>query len=478
MQINVVWLRNDLRFEDNTALIKATQNALKTNKELLLVFNLDPEEFKENSFSHDYFFSALNKFSEEARKKDLKIFFLKGKLKKSFKTLLKEFPKITSVYFNSSDRGPSLVKEQAITDFLNKHKISVFSFQDKHLHSAKEIVKADGSFYKVYTPYYNKWIQIPKDPPFAFNLEELQRIIITDFSKKDKKAKKIFEKLLKKRTTNFEKNCGTTLANKTLKDFIENNLENYNLNRDFPSKDSTSHLSRFLTTGEISIRTIYQELTKAPLSNGKITFIKELAWRDFYNMIYHFHKNQKTEEIIEKYKTLQWEYNDSYFKSWQEGTTGFPIIDAGMRQLKKEGFMHNRLRMIVASFLVKDLLLDWRLGEEYFSKMLIDYDSASNIGGWQWAASVGTDASPYFRVFNPTLQSKKFDKEAQYIRKYIPELKDIPSKYIHEPAKYLEKIKTECNIDLKDNYTIPIVDHKEQRLKAIEMFKFHNEKEI
>lgn len=477
MLTNVVWIRNDLRFEDNTALIKAVENASETDKKVLLVFHLNPAQFKENTFSHDYFFSALNKFYTKATKQGLDIFFLEGKTKKCFKTLIEDFPKIDSIYFNSSDRGYALKRDEDIRLFLNKHDIKICAFHDKHLHSAQEILKNDESFYKVYTPYFNKWIKLPKDPIYKFSLEKLKKVITTDFSDNDKKAKKIFKKLLKKRTTNFEKNCGLVVAKKYLKDFIENNLENYDLNRDFPAKDSTSHLSKFLATGEISIRGIYQEILKAPDSKGKEIFIKELAWRDFYNMIHHVYKNQKNEEIIEKYRTLKWEYNDSYLKNWQEGTTGFPIIDAGMRQLKQEGFMHNRLRMIVASFLVKDLLLDWRLGEEYFSKMLIDYDSASNIGGWQWAASVGTDASPYFRVFNPTLQSKKFDKEAQYIRKYIPELKDIPSKYIHEPSKYLEKIKTECNIDLKDTYPLPIVDHKEQRLKAIEMFKFHNEKE-
>lgn len=188
-------------------------------------------------------------------------------------------------------------------------------------------------------------------------------------------------------------------------------------------------------------------------------------------MIYHFYPKQKDEEIIEKYRNIRWEYDESRIEKWKEGKTGFPIVDAAMRQLKTEGWMHNRLRMIVASFFTKDLLMDWRIGEKYFSEMLIDYDSASNIGGWQWAASVGTDAVPYFRIFNPNVQGKRFDPEGSFIKKYVEELRNIPAKYIQEPFKYAQQIRKECGIDIERIYDEPIVNHKEQRLRAIELFQ-------
>ncbi|MDD2391650.1 MAG: FAD-binding domain-containing protein, partial [Bacilli bacterium] len=211
-------------------------------------------------------------------------------------------------------------------------------------------------------------------------------------------------------------------------------------------------------------------VNKNKYSIGQETFIKELAWRDFYNMIHHYNQNQKDEEIIKKYRNILWSNDEDFFNLWKEGNTGFPIIDAAMRQLKKEGWMHNRLRMIVSSFLVKDLLIDWRLGERYFSEMLIDYDSSSNIGGWQWSASVGIDAQPYFRIFNPTIQSQKFDEEGLFIKKYVKELKSIPSKYIHEPYKYEKELRSQYGIEISEIYRKPIVNHKEQKLKALEMF--------
>ena len=176
---------------------------------------------------------------------------------------------------------------------------------------------------------------------------------------------------------------------------------------------------------------------------------------------------------MEKYQGIPWQSNDEWFTKWQAGQTGFPIVDAAMRQLQTEGWMHNRLRMIAASFLTKDLNIDWRLGEDYFSQQLIDYDSASNIGGWQWSASVGTDAVPYFRIFNPTLQSQKFDPSGAFIRQYVPELRDVPDYAIHEPYHFEQKLRTKEGIELKRLYPPPIVDHKHQRLQSIEKYKYY-----
>lgn len=469
MNISLVWIRNDLRFEDNTALIEAVKNAKKDEK-ILMIFYLDPKQLKPISYSHDYFFCALNTFYKSCLEKKLNIYFLYGEIQTCFSELIREFHKINKIYFNIDDCGYGAVRDSKIKEFLKNRNIDIIACHDHHINSANEVLKEDELNYKVYTPYYNKWKEKSSCLIQSIDYDKLQKIILNDFSNKSEDGRNKFNEILENIKNDFSKLTGEKIAKESLEDFVNNRLSIYDEIRDYPYIDGTSRISKFLSTGQLSIRQVYQSLLEAPNSKGKEIFIKELAWRDFYNMIYHFYPNQKNEEIIEKYRNIIWENDDEKFEKWKEGKTGFPIVDAAMRQLKKEGWMHNRLRMIVASFFTKDLLMDWRIGEEYFSQMLIDYDSASNIGGWQWAASVGTDAAPYFRIFNPSTQGKKFDPEGKFIKKYLPELKDIPLKYIYEPFKYAKKINKECKIDVEKIYFEPIVNHKEQRLRAIEMF--------
>lgn len=469
MNISLVWIRNDLRLEDNTALIEALKN-IQNNEKILMLFHLNPKQIKSGTYSHDYFFSALNTFYKNCVEKELDLYFVYGDLQDCFCKLLKEFGIIHKVYYNMDDSGYGELRDGEIKEFFRNHGIISMGCDDHHIHSAKEILKEDGSHYKVYTPYYNKWSQSFVALPQKIDYDRLKERILKDFSSKNPEGQNKFNEIIDRIETDFSKDTGEQRAKETLDDFVKNRLAQYDETRDYPYIDGTSRLSKFLSTGQISIRQVYQRLLQAENSKGKQTFIKELAWRDFYNMIYRFYPNQKNEEIIEKYRNLRWEYDEVKWIQWKEGKTGFPIVDAAMRQLKKEGWMHNRLRMIVASFLTKDLLMDWRMGEVYFSQMLIDYDSASNIGGWQWAASVGTDAVPYFRVFNPVTQGKKFDPDGKFIQQYVQELKDIPAKYIHEPFRYAKQIKKECAIEIETIYYKPIVDHKAQRLKAIELF--------
>ncbi|WP_311198589.1 deoxyribodipyrimidine photo-lyase [Jeotgalibaca sp. MA1X17-3] len=270
---------------------------------------------------------------------------------------------------------------------------------------------------------------------------------------------------------------GTKAAHQRLDEFIKHDLSNYKVARDYPVKNSTSHLSKYLRTGEISIRTVFDQVNRSENSAGKETFIKELAWRDFYNMIYATHPDQKNSSINPSFRQLEWENDEEFFKKWKEGKTGFPIVDAAMRQLKETGWMHNRLRMITASFLTKDLLIDWKWGEQYFQEMLIDYDPSNNIGGWQWAASTGTDSVPYFRIFNPTTQSEKYDKSGEFIKYYVPELKNIDGEKIHEPSKLSKEEQNKFGVIIGKDYPEPIVSHKERRKIAIKVFeqaKDHN----
>ena len=465
MPLSAIWIRNDLRLHDNTAFISAVEECRK-NK-LLMIFHIDQKQIKEGTNSHDYFFSALDTFYKECLKKQLDIYFLYGETEEAFKKLIKDFPEIKRIYFNYDETGYGMERDDKIIRLLKEAQINVSVYYDSHLHFSDEILTKENKNYKVFTSYYNKWKEEFKKPEQKMNINKLKEIIYKEFENKDLEAKIKYEKIIKNIKRNFNEITGEEKGRKLLHKFSKERLTEYEENKDYPYIKSTSHLSPFLSTGQISIREVFEKINNMPYSKGKENFIKELAWRDFYNMIYHFYPNQKNEEIIPKYRGIYWNYNEEYIGSWKEGMTGFPIVDAGMRQLNKEGWINNRLRMIVASFLVKDLLIDWRIGEEYFSKVLIDYDSSSNIGGWQWVASVGTDPVPYFRIFNPIIQSKKFDPEGRYIRKYVPELKNIPSKFIHEPFKYEKQLENELK---RSSYPKPIVDHKNQRSKALYMF--------
>ncbi len=469
LSISIVWIRNDLRLEDNTALIEAVNNTGKDEK-ILLVFYLDPKQLKRGTYSHDYFFSALNTFYQRCLEQTLDIYFLYGDLEECFSKLIKEFYTVNKIYFNIDDSGYGEMRDNQVKKILKKSNVGIMDYYDRHIHSAKEILKGDGSHYKVFTPYYNKWSQRLVRQVQEVDYDKLGKIILNDFSGRDREGREKFHEIVAGIDKDLSLLTGETVAEEVLQEFVHHRLADYDETRDYPYIDATSRLSKFLSTGQLSVRKVHQSLLEAPNSKGKETFIKELAWRDFYNMIYHFYPNQKEEEVVERYRTIRWDHDERKFEIWKEGKTGFPIVDAAMRQLKEEGWMHNRLRMIVASFFTKDLLMDWRMGENYFSQMLTDYDSASNIGGWQWAASVGTDAVPYFRIFNPSTQSKKFDPEGTFIKKYVRELKDIPTKYIHEPFRYAKQIDRECGIDIEKIYFEPIVDHKEQRLKALELF--------
>ncbi|MDN6627109.1 MAG: DNA photolyase family protein, partial [Pisciglobus halotolerans] len=295
-----------------------------------------------------------------------------------------------------------------------------------------------------------------------------QILIKKPISLKDKNQ---FNQFLAKQKYTKELQLGNQAAHERLDEFIKYDLNKYNEGRDYPLSNSTSRLSKHLRAREIAIRTVFNQISHSGNSSGKETLIKELAWRDFYNMIYATHPDQKNNSINPAFRQIEWENDELFFKVWKEGKTGFPIVDAAMRQLKETGWMHNRLRMITASFLTKDLLIDWRWGEQYFQEMLIDYDPASNIGGWQWAASTGTDSVPYFRIFNPTTQSEKYDKTGDFIRLYVPELRDITNLKIHNPSTLSEEEQTQFGVVVGEDYPEPIVSHKERRKAAIKTFE-------
>jgi len=469
---NLLWTRNDLRIEDNTALINAIEDSIKYDENLLIIFYIDPNQLKIGQKSHNYFFKSVDNFYNSLRKLGLDMFFLYGDLEKSFKKLIDNFPDISRVYYNCDEVGYGYRRDQKVIALFRDASIKCLGFMDKHLHQAKEIMTTNNTNYKVFTPYYSKWKDRTKNAELILDFSKIKMINYKDHRNKDSYAKGKYLEILKDIKEDFDGFIGEKCAKRILSDFIEERLSEYDKTRDYPYLKSASHISNFLTTGQLSIRTVYISVNEAEETQGKEVYKRELAWRDFFNMVFYFYPNQNEEPLNDKYRELNWVNDENYIDAWTKGRTGFPIVDAAMRQLNSEGYIHNRLRMIVASFLVKDLLADWRIGEKYFSDKLIDYDSSSNIGNWQWVASVGFDAVPYFRIFNPISQSIRYDKEGIFIKKYVKELADLPYPYIHQPYKYKDKIKSEFNIDIEKIYPKPLIDHNIQRQKAIELFKY------
>lgn len=472
MSIHVMWFRKDFRLLDNQALNLAIQQMTNADR-LVCVFQINPQQYREGTANHDYFFTTVKAFFDSHP--ELAVHYLFGDPLDSFKQLKNNYPDWDYLYFNEDESLFGYQRDQQVIEFCRDAGIHVSTKPDNYIHSAKVVVKDDGTPYRVFTPYYKKWLTLPVDLSNSRQADIGSVTIQRPQNDQQKSGENAMSQLITKSQHDFLQEIGEDVAMRRLKKFLRTGLALYEKNRDIPSLDGTSYLSPYLKTGVLSIRVIWQLLIDCDESIGQITFMKELVWREFYKMIDVYHPEQRTKELQLHYQQLPWRQNQHDLKKWAAGLTGFPLIDAAMRQLNTTGWMHNRLRMLTASFLTKDLLVDWRLGEAYFAAHLIDYDPASNVGGWQWAASTGTDAVPYFRVFNPTTQSQKIDSEGIFIRRFLPELRDVPIKYIHEPhlMSKAEQEKAHCLIG-KD-YPLPMVNHKEARELTMQWFKQHKQ---
>ncbi len=465
-EVYALWFRRDFRLQDHHALYKLAERLTESGGSWFGFFIVDPMFTEEIDLSNDYFFQTVEHFCMTCEKNSIPIQIMEGKPEEQIKKLLENVENIKGIYTNEDEWGYGKERDDRVKDLCEAYDVEFHSFLDYNLHGSYDICKKDGGLYQVFTPYYKVWRSIDKPQPYPVPIETLKEhhhlpdeIESTDFCQLLKRCELTWERM------------GEEQAYENAKQFVNERLGSYNDKRDIPSKNGTSRLSFYLRTGTLSIRTLYSLVEEESDSDAKETYVKELAWRDFYNCVLTQYPNAENEEIQDKYRGLEWHFNENLFEAWREGKTGFPIVDAGMRQMNSIGWMHNRLRMITASFLSKDLLVNWRYGEQYFARKLIDYDPASNIGGWQWAASVGTDAVPYFRIFNPTTQSKRFDPDGAYIRKWIPELNDVPKKYIHEPWKMNKSDQQEYGCMLGKDYPEPIVDHRTQREKALSLYE-------
>ncbi len=425
--INIFWFRRDLRLNDNAGLYRALKKGIPVLP--IFIFDtsiLDKLEDKKDrrvEFIHNAIQAIHSELIEF--KSSIQVFYSTPEF--VFKELIKTYS-IQSVYTNHDYEPYALERDSHIKHFLETNHIFLKTFKDQCIFEKSEITKDDGKPYTIFTPYSRKW-----------------KAKLTDYDVKAYPTQKYFSNFFK--TSSFQipslRHIGFEPSDlQTPSKIIPKSIvSNYTEQRNFPAIRGTSLLSVHLRFGTVSIR----NLAKQALALNE-TWLNELIWRDFYMMILHHFPHAAKNSFKPQYDKLSWRNNEAEFKIWCEGKTGFPIVDAGMRELNETGFMHNRVRMIVASFLVKDLLIDWRWGEAYFAQKLIDFDLSANNGGWQWAAGSGCDAAPYFRIFNPSEQIKKFDPKYEYIKKWVPEFGT-------------------------SNYPLPMVDHAKARLRTLAAYK-------
>ena len=425
-KISIFWFRRDLRLKDNHGLYQA----LESGKKVLPIFIFDEDilDLLENKSDKrvDFIVQTLQTLNSFLKSKNKGIKIFKGKPLEIYKKLTENY-EIEAVYCNEDYEPYAIKRDQEIADFLASKNINFHQFKDQVIFHKGEIVKADKKPYTVYTPYSKLW------------LNEFQKVDLQGFPSEKKLDNLLdipFEEL-KIEDIGFQK---TDLAFEVPEADLHI-IKTYEETRNFPAVKGTTQLGVHLRFGTISVR----KLAKIAKENN-LTFLKELIWREFFmQILYHFPK-VVNHSFKSKYDAIPWENNPEFLEKWKAGKTGFPIVDAGMRELNSTGFMHNRVRMITASFLIKHLLTDWRIGEAYFAEKLMDYDLSANNGNWQWCASSGCDAAPYFRIFNPDEQQKKFDPDFKYIKKWIPEF----------GTKYYPK---------------PIVKHKKAREKVLKVYK-------
>lgn len=464
---SIFWFRRDLRLNDNTALF----HALNESDTVYPVFIFDTTILEKLPSKNDrriqLIWDTLSEIQSLLNASGKKITILHGNPAKLI-PLLAESVHANTVYTNRDYEPAALKRDESVEKKLTASGIRFKTYKDHVIFEKDDILKSDGTPYVVYTPYSKAWHSkvVPKDYQHHESEKLLSKMASDYLSRSDAKSVRSLTDIgFNSVAVNIK---GTREKGLDFLDDFLSRIDPYGENRDFPAAKGVSYLSPYLRFGQISIR----ECVRSVVSNqseGAKKWLNELIWREFYSMILYKFPHAVSESFNPSYKNLNFSNNETYFKAWCAGKTGFPIVDAAMRQLNETGWMHNRLRMIAASFLVKDLHIDWRWGEKYFADLLLDFDLASNNGGWQWAASTGCDAQPYFRIFNPELQSKKFDPDGVFIRKYIPELKDMKTEFIHTPWATDQKTLFEAEKIM--SYPKPIVDHQKQKETTLQLFK-------
>ena len=424
--VSIFWFRRDLRLLDN----KGLYHALGKSKNVIPLFIFDTEiidSLPENDARVEFIYDQVKKMQNELQKKHRSMVVVKGNPLSVFKKLVEKYP-VKAVYCNKDHEPYGIERDEKVRKFLESKNIEFHSWLDHLLFDKEDVLKNDGKPYHVFTPYGKKCREVLteahlKNYPSGDLLAQLHHPLDTKFPDLEELG---------------FKPSGIEFPEKESNDAI---IESYHKTRDFPAKNGTTRLGVHLRFGTISIRQLAQKALK-----NNDTYFNELIWREFYAMILWHYPHVVNKSFKPQYDGIEWLNNKEHFELWKKGKTGYPMVDAGMRQLAQTGYMHNRVRMVTASFLTKHLLIDWRWGEAWFAEKLLDYELSSNNGGWQWSAGSGCDAAPYFRIFNPTEQLKKFDPKGTYTKNWVPELDSI-------------------------KYPDPIVDHKFARQRCLEVFK-------
>ncbi len=463
--VAVVWIRRSLRTYDNTALVEAS----KEHEKVIPFYIVDDNYFREAELGYSrvrFWRESLVRLKEELKVRGNDLVVWKGDPVEQLKQIIEETG-AEAVYFNRDYSPYSRERDNKVRDL----DVEVNDLKDIVMFEKQEITTNSGDPYKVYSYYRDKWFEKEKrrpEKPEEFSTPEIRSEEVPSL-----------EELGFERPEGLEWawNPGREGGKKRLEDF-KDKIGEYDEKRDRAALDATSRLSPHLKFGTVSIREVFWEAERMKArgadEEGVKTWQEELAWRDFYFQIIWNYSYCVEKPFLEQYESIDWRTEDEAEDDWNrfiEGETGYPFVDAGMRQLKRQGWMHNRLRMVVTSFAAKDLHLDWKLLHSYFKRKFVDAELSSMIGGIQWAYSIGTDAQPYFRVFNPWTQGEKFDPDGEYIREYVPELEKVPDEYIHEPHEMPENVQEESDCIIGEDYPEPVVDHDEERKKAVEMFE-------
>lgn len=445
--------RRDLRIQDNLALNLAVEKC----KNIYPIFIFTPEQvsnknkFKSNN-AVQFMIESLDDLNQSIKKQkgQLNLFF--GENLSIIKKCIKKW-NIDAVFFNTDITPYAKKRDKSIENLCKKEKIDCIQANDYYLYDPDEVKSQSGDSYSKFTPYYNKVLNLKVDKPKY--LKNYKFANVNDSNINIPNAYTLLTIPNKDILVDGGRENGLKIINNIGK------FKNYEKDRNDLDK-TTTLLSAYLKFGTISIREAYDKIKNS--LGLKSPLLRQIIWREFYAQLLFFNPQVLGNPLKEKYAKINWQSNTKEFNAWKNGETGFPIVDAGMRELNTTGYMHNRARLITASFLIKTLLMDWQKGEKYFATQLTDYDPASNNGNWQWVASTGADSQPYFRIFNPWSQSEKYDSDAEYIKKWVPELESVPAKDIHKWDKTWEKYP-----DVK--YPKPIVDYDMQRKKALIMYK-------
>ncbi len=478
MSVSIVWFRNDFRLNDNAAL----HHACKNSQVVYPVYILETENYTDwpiGSAARVWLHAAIRSLVDELNEKDSKLILRQGEAA----TVLSELIEATgadSVYWNRRYEPASIEHDSELKKQLRDKGIQVESFAGNLLREPQEVSNKQGNPYKVFTPFWKFYqslgtpqpplatprsLKPPQTWPKSWQLEDLDLLPSLDWYQSIEQHWRLHD----------------DTATKALSRFL-NRIEQYDDDRDFPAVDGVSGLSPYLHSGQITSRYIWHKVLQQEQNAGRLSpskkvlqYLRQLVWREFaHHLLYHF-PHTTDQPLREEFRHFPWKENSRLLKRWQKGQTGYPLVDAGMRQLWSTGWMHNRVRMIVASFLIKDCLIHWREGAAWFWDTLVDADLANNSLGWQWVAGSGADAAPYFRIFNPVTQSEKFDSDGEYIRQWVPELKKLDNKWIHKPWAAPDDVLEKAQVRLGKTYPEPVLDHAEAREQALAALQQMNE---